>query len=128
MVNIKIKFHPIVEEYIYICSVAQLNLEVMQHSCVVGEEDYAFYGKIRFFFWLPFLLFGSLGLVGFVLVKMHLRFPQTLSGVSERSLEEPDSPVAAEASNTPAVVRERRIRAQLSSVGCGLFNVLYAPH
>ncbi len=72
MVNIQIPFHPIVSHYIRIAAVAQLNLEIMQHSCLFGEEELAVYSKIRFFFFLPILLFGALGVLG-VLLQLHAK-------------------------------------------------------
>ena len=87
-------------EYIRVAAITALNLEVMQHKCILGEDEYAFYAKIRFFFWLPFLLFGTLGLVG----SIHaLR--------TAKSSSETDS---------------EALRSRLANTGCGLFNFLCA--
>ena len=51
--NINIPFPSGVSEYIRLASIAQLNLEIMQHGCVFGEADNAYYAKVRFCFWLP---------------------------------------------------------------------------
>ena len=120
MVNINLPFHPVVAEYIRVTAVMQLNLEVMQHSCILGEDEYAFYNKIRFFFWLPFLLFGTLGLLGIFTYFM----PHTPSLMRHTSSFETDSETAAD---SPSVMKGERIRAQMLSAGCGFFNVLYAP-
>ena len=120
MVNINLPFHPVVAEYIRVTAVMQLNLEVMQHSCILGEDEYAFYNKIRFFFWLPFLLFGTLGLLGIFIYLM----PHTPSLMRHTSSFETDSETAAD---SPSVNKGERKRAQMLSAGCGLFNVLYAP-
>ena len=101
MSHVKIPFHPIVSAYIKIAQIAQLNLDVMQHSCLFGEDEYAFYARIRFFFWLPFLLFGMLGLLG--CLRHLLR-----SKMRASSMADPEASMS-----------------QLACFGCGLFNILY---
>ena len=104
MRQIKIPFHPILAVYIRIAAVAQLNLEIMQHQCILGEDEHADYAKVRLFFWLPFLLFLVLGLLGCLLHLLRAR--SSLVKDLEAS------------------------RSQLVSFGCGLFNLLYVlqPH
>ncbi len=99
MRQIKIPFHPIIAAYIRIAAVAQLNLDIMQHKCLFGEDENAVYAKIRLFFWIPFLLFGLLGLLGCLLHVLRAKW--SLGADSEAS------------------------KSQLTSVGCGLFNLLY---
>jgi hypothetical protein len=84
--------------------VAQLNLEIMQHQCIFGEDEHADYAKVRLFFWLPFLLFFVLGLLGCLFHLLRAR--SSLVKDLEAS------------------------RSQLVSFGCGLFNLLYVlqPH
>ena len=101
MRNIDVPFHWTVAEYIRIAGVTQLNLELLQLSCIFGNDDYAFYTKVRGLFWLPFLLFGTLGLIGCL---HHLLRAKSISGT------DPTAPSS-----------------QLASFGCGLFNILYAP-
>ena len=89
-------------------------------SATATKERDAFYAKMRFFFWLPFLLFGTLGLLGIFIYLM----PHTHSLMRHTSSFETDSETAAD---SPSVMKGERIRAQMLSAGCGLFNVLYAP-
>jgi hypothetical protein len=131
MVNINLPFHPVVAEYIRVTAVMQLNLEVMQHSCILGEDEYAFYNKIRFFFWLPFLLFGTLGLLGiFIYLMPHtpslMRHTSSLMRHTSRLMRHTSS-FETDTADSPSVMKGERIRAQMLSAGCGLFNVLYAP-
>ena len=87
-------------EYIRVAAITALNLEVMQHKCILGEDEYAFYAKIRFFFWLPFLLFGMLGLLGWL---RHL----LRSKMRASSMADPEAS-----------------KSQLACFGFGLFNIL----
>ena len=56
--DMEVPFPDGVSYYIKLASVAQLNLEVMQHSCIFGGNAYAyaFYDKVRIFLWLPVFL------------------------------------------------------------------------
>ena len=130
--NLNVPFPAGVSNYINVAAITQLNLEIMQHSCVLGVEEDAcarhahardapmrerkaprarnrYYSKVRMFFWLPVLLVGGLGLVyGAQLARWKL-------GTSGYQLS---SSIAAD--------RSQRFRDQLCSVGCCVFNLLYA--
>jgi hypothetical protein len=102
--NINANFPDGVSEYINIAAIAQLNLEIMQHACLFGDTEYAYYGKVRIFFWFPVILVGAIGLVyaaGMVFWQMPSK------------------------SSASALDRSQRFRDQLCSVGCCVFNLLY---
>ena len=102
--NINAAFPDGVAQYINIASVAQLNLEIMQLSCVFGEPEDAYYGKVRIFFWLPIVLAGTLCLV-YIVGTLFWRM------TSEASASATD--------------RTQRFRDRLCNVGCCVFNTLY---
>ncbi len=102
--NINAAFPDGVAQYINIASVAQLNLEIMQLSCVFGEPEDAYYGKVRIFFWLPIVLAGTLCLV-YIVGTLFWRM------TSEASASATD--------------RTQRFRDRLCNVGCCVFNSLY---
>ena len=102
--NINAVFPDGVAQYINIASVAQLNLEIMQLSCVFGEPEDAYYGKVRIFFWLPIVLAGTLCLV-YIVGTLFWRM------TSEASASATD--------------RTQRFRDRLCNVGCCVFNTLY---
>jgi hypothetical protein len=105
--NIEVPFPPGVSDYINVAAIAQLNLEIMQHSCVFGEAEEAYYTNVRIFFWLPVFLVGTLCLVyGAYVSFWRLR------------------PVTAEL-QASATDRLERFRDQLCSVGCCVFSMLY---
>ncbi len=106
--NINIPFPSGVSEYIRLASIAQLNLEIMQHGCVFGEADNAYYAKVRFCFWLPVLIVAAL-----CVVYATQRTVWRMRGSAQ--------------SEPPALASDRaeRVRDRLCSVGCCMFNFLY---
>ena len=106
--NLNANFPPGVSEYINIASVAQLNLEIMQHGCIFGVAgEHAYYAKVRIFLWLPVVLGGALCLVyGARLSFWRLRPSASLPWASARD-------------------RSLRFQDQLCNVGCHAFNMLY---
>jgi len=106
--NINIPFPSGVSEYIRLASIAQLNLEIMQHGCVFGEADNAYYAKVRFCFWLPVFIVAALCVV--------YATERTVWRIRGSAQSEP-----------PALASDRaeRVRDRLCSVGCCMFNFLY---
>ena len=106
--NINIPFPSGVSEYIRLASIAQLNLEIMQHGCVFGEADDAYYAKVRFCFWLPVFIVAAL-----CMVYATQRTVWRIRGLAQ--------------SEPPALASDRaeRVRDRLCSVGCCMFNFLY---
>ena len=106
--NINIPFPSGVSEYIRLASIAQLNLEIMQHGCVFGEADNAYYAKVRFCFWLPVFIVAAL-----CVVYATERTVWRMRGSAQ--------------SEPPALASDRaeRVRDRLCSVGCCMFNFLY---
>ena len=106
--NINIPFPSGVSEYIRLASIAQLNLEIMQHGCVFGEADNAYYAKVRFCFWLPVFIVAALCVV--------YATQRTVWWIRGSAQSEP-----------PALASDRaeRVRDRLCSVGCCMFNFLY---
>jgi hypothetical protein len=111
--NIEVPFPPGVSDYINVAAIAQLNLEIMQHSCVFGEAEEAYYTKVRIFFWLPVFLVGTLCLVYGAYVSFWRLRPLTAE-------LQASGYVSASATD-----RLERFRDQLCSVGCCVFTMLY---
>ena len=105
--NIRIPFPDGVKEYINVAAIAQLNLEIMQHGCIFGEAEDAYYAKVRNFFWLPVVLVGTLCSV----YAARVTFWRLRPSSSQPSVSVTD--------------RTQRFRDQLCSLGCCLFNLLY---
>jgi hypothetical protein len=106
--NINIPFPPGVSDYIRIASIAQLNLEIMQHGCIFGEPEESYFTKVRFCFWLPFFIAAALCLFyGTHVAVWRIR--------------------GSAQSEPPALASDRaeRVRDRLCSVGCCMFNFLY---
>jgi hypothetical protein len=104
--NINAAFPDGVSQYINIAAIAQLNLEIMQHACLFGDAEEAFYGKVRIFFWLPVALVVALCLV------------YATGMVFWRVTSEPSA---------SATDRTQRFRDRLCSVGCCVFTLLCVP-
>ena len=109
--NIDAPFPSGVAEYIGIAAIAQLNLEIMQLSCIFGEAEDAYYSRVRLFFWIPIVLVGALCLVYAARVSLWRLKPAT-----------PDSEPSASAADSD---RAQRFRDQLCSWGCSVFNMMY---
>ena len=106
--NINIPFPPGVSDYIRIASIAQLNLEIMQHGCIFGEPEESYFTKVRFCFWLPVFIAAALCLFyGTHVAVWRIR--------------------GSAQSEPPALASDRaeRVRDRLCSVGCCMFNFLY---
>ncbi len=112
--NMEVPFPDGVSYYIKLASVAQLNLEVMQHSCIFGEHAYAYYDKVRIFFWLPVFL----GSVSCFIYGARLAFWRLRPMAAE--------PSAASELSESATDHLERFRDQLCSVSCYIFNLVYA--
>jgi hypothetical protein len=102
--NINVQFPDGVADYIHIAAIAQLDLEIMQHSCLFGSAVDAYYTKVRAFFWLPVFLVGALCLVYTATILVWRM---------------------ASGSSASATDRTQRLRDQLCSVGCCVFTLLY---
>jgi hypothetical protein len=105
--NINLPFPDGVAEYIKVAAIVQLNLGIMQQSCIFGETEDAYYAKVRNFFWFPVVLVGAMCLVYGARVMVWRLGPS--------------------AASPSALVTDRtqRFRDQLCSVGCCVFGLLY---